>query len=91
MVVVEDRLGRGEDLRQQSLVASNAAYTVGQSYTGYWHIGWGYEAGWTDPPTSGYLNGTVSEVAVIPTQLSVQASRSIPSTARRAPAPWQPM
>jgi hypothetical protein len=51
-------------------VVSNSSYTAGQNYTGYWHIGWGYVSGWSDAPTSGYLNGSESEVAVVPTQLT---------------------
>ncbi len=51
-------------------VASNASYTTAQSYTGYWHLGWDYELYWTDPPTSNYFSGSLSEIAVIPTQLT---------------------
>jgi hypothetical protein len=50
--------------------AHDNSYTAAQSFTGYWHLGWGYEVGWPDGPTSGYLNGSVSEAAVIPSQLS---------------------
>jgi hypothetical protein len=53
-----------------SEVAHNTTYTAAQAYTGYWHLGWGYEVGWTDAPASGYLNGSLSEAAVIPSQLS---------------------
>jgi hypothetical protein len=70
MVVVEEGSAGAKIYVNDVLVVSNAAYTAGQSYTGYWHIGWGYEAGWTDPPTSGYLNGSISEVAVVPSLLT---------------------
>lgn len=53
-----------------SMVASNAAYTTAQNYTGYWHLGWGVETSWPDPPSVSYLNGSVSEVAVVPSQLT---------------------
>jgi hypothetical protein len=53
-----------------SEVASNAAYTTAQNYTGYWHLGWGYESTWPDPPTNSYLSGSLSEAAIVPTQLT---------------------
>ena len=56
-------------------VASNAAYTVGSELHGLLAHRLGHEAGgWSDAPTSGYLNGSVSEVAVIPSQLTGTAS-----------------
>ncbi len=51
-------------------VASNASNTTAQNYTGYWHLGWGYESTWPDPPTNNYLTGSLSEAAIIPTQLT---------------------
>jgi hypothetical protein len=51
-------------------VGLNASVTTAQSYTGYWHLGWGYEASWADPPTSSYLSGSLAQVAIVPTQLS---------------------
>ena len=54
-------------------VASNSSVTSSYNYTGYWHLGWAYQATtppWTDPPTNPYLTGSLSEVAVIPSQLS---------------------
>jgi hypothetical protein len=54
-----------------TLVASNSAVTAAQSYTGYWHLGWGDETSWGDPPTNSYLTGSLSETAVIPTQLTL--------------------
>ena len=53
-------------------VALNASVTSAESYTGYWHIGWGYETGWSDAPTSKYLSGSLSEAGVVPVQLSAQ-------------------
>jgi hypothetical protein len=51
-------------------VASNAAVTTAQNYTGYWHLGWASQVSWPDPPTSSYLSGSLSEVAIVPSQLS---------------------
>jgi hypothetical protein len=54
-----------------SEVASNGSVTSAQSYTGYWHLGWAPEGGggWADAPTDLYLSGSLSQVAVIPTQV----------------------
>jgi hypothetical protein len=54
-----------------SEVASNSSVTSAQSYTGYWHLGWAAEGGggWPDAPTDLYLAGSLSQIAVIPTQL----------------------
>jgi hypothetical protein len=54
-----------------SEVASNSSVTSAQSYTGYWHLGWAAEGGggWADAPTDLYLSGSLSQVAVIPTQV----------------------
>ena len=53
-----------------ALVASNSSVTSAQAFTGYWHIGWAYTTSWPDPPTDTYFAGSLSEMAVIPTQLS---------------------
>jgi len=53
-------------------VANNAAVTTAQSYTGYWRPGYDTLSGWTEPPTSYFFNGTIDEVAVYPTALSLQ-------------------
>ncbi len=68
-VVVEEGSTGAKLYVNDVLVVSNAAYTAGQSYTGWWHLGWGYEVGWANPPTSSYLNGNLAEVAVIPSLL----------------------
>ena len=65
-------------------VASNASYTTAQSYTGYWHLGWGYELYWTDPPTSSYFSGSLSEAAVIPTQLTASQISTLYNTSSTA-------
>jgi hypothetical protein len=50
--------------------ASSTSVTTAQNYTGYWHLGWGYETGWANAPTSAYFNGSLAEVMVVPSQLS---------------------
>jgi len=55
-----------------ALVASNTAVTSAQSYAGYWRIGYDLLAGWLSVPTSYYFKGTLDEVAVYPTALSLQ-------------------
>jgi len=52
-------------------VASNGSVTSAQSYTGYWHLGWVSVSGsWPDAPTNEYFSGSLSEMAIIPTQLT---------------------
>ena len=51
-------------------VASSTTPTSAANYTGYWHLGWGYESGWANSPASSYLIGSLAETAVIPSQLS---------------------
>ncbi|MHB1517076.1 MAG: LamG-like jellyroll fold domain-containing protein [Acidimicrobiales bacterium] len=54
-----------------SLVASNPAVTWAQPYTGYWHLGWSNtDQGWPDGPTTDYWNGSIAQVAVVPSQLN---------------------
>ena len=55
-----------------SLVASDPTITTAGSYTGYWRWGGGNVAFWPNQPSSGYLIGTIDEVAVYPTQLTDQ-------------------
>lgn len=50
--------------------ASNSSITTAQNYTGYWHLGWGYENFWPDAPTDYYLAGSLSEAAIVPSQLT---------------------
>jgi hypothetical protein len=53
-------------------VASNTSITTAQNYTGYWHLGWASEtsANWADVPSDLYLTGSLSQIAVIPSQLT---------------------
>ncbi len=53
-----------------SSVASNSSATSGQSYAGYWTIGWAYGLDYPPVPSSYYLAGSLAEVAVFPAALS---------------------
>jgi hypothetical protein len=68
MVVAE--IGSGGQLLWVDGAFVYAGITVAESYTGYWHLGWGYETGQADAPTSPYLNGSLSQVAIIPSTLN---------------------
>jgi Concanavalin A-like lectin/glucanases superfamily len=51
-------------------VASSSVSSV-QSFTGWWHIGWGNESsGWSDAPGEAFFPGSLSEVAIVPSQLT---------------------
>lgn len=56
-----------------ALVASNTKVTTAQAYTGWWTFG-GYDNlnGWSETPTSTYFDGTLGQLAVYPTALSLQ-------------------
>ena len=54
-------------------VASNTTTTTAEVYNGYWHVGWDNEAtGWTNPPTTPYLAGTLADAAIFPTLTAAQ-------------------
>ncbi len=53
-----------------ALAASTAGVTAAGAYTGYWHLGWGSETGWTNAPANAFWPGSLADVAVIPSQLS---------------------
>jgi len=53
------------------MVARNSGVHAAQASTGYWHLGYSNSThGWKDPPSSNYWNGQLSQVAIIPSQLS---------------------
>lgn len=53
------------------LVASNASYTAPGNYSGWWHIGYGYETtGWPNPPSGNYFNGSLADAVVYGSQLT---------------------
>ena len=55
-------------------VATSASMTGGETYSGWWHLGWSNaNNGWSDPPTSAYFPGSLAEVAEFPSALSAAA------------------
>jgi hypothetical protein len=54
------------------LVASSGNTSAQTGYSGYWDIGTSgvWISGWTDDPASPYFQGSIAQVAVIPSQLS---------------------
>jgi len=58
-------------------VASNATALTVTSYTGYWHLGYGYATGWTNAPTSNYLTGSLAHAAYYTTTLSAAQVASL--------------
>ena len=54
-------------------VATSTTTTTAAVYNGYWHVGWDNEAsGWTNPPTTPYLAGTLSDAAIFPVLTAAQ-------------------
>ncbi|HTW21668.1 MAG TPA: LamG-like jellyroll fold domain-containing protein [Mycobacteriales bacterium] len=53
-----------------SLLSSTTSVTTAGTYTGYWHLGWGGESGWSNAPSNLFWPGSLADVAVIPSQLS---------------------
>jgi hypothetical protein len=53
-----------------ALAASTGGVTTAQTYTGYWHLGWGAETGWANAPANAYWPGSLADVAVVPSQLT---------------------
>ena len=51
-------------------VGANATTSTVTSYTGYWHLGYGYATGWTNAPTSNYLTGSLAHAAYYTTALT---------------------
>ena len=56
-------------------VAASTTTTTAAVYNGYWHVGWDNEAsGWTNPPTTPYFAGALSDAAIFPSLTAVQVS-----------------
>ncbi|MBE7189469.1 LamG-like jellyroll fold domain-containing protein, partial [Jatrophihabitans endophyticus] len=57
------------------LIGTNSGTTSGQPYSGYWHVGGDNVSGW---PNSGanYFNGSIDDVAVYPSALSLAKIRT---------------
>jgi hypothetical protein len=51
-------------------VASNAAITTAESYSGWWRVGYDNLNGWPNPPTSYFFGGTVDDAVVWSSALS---------------------
>ncbi len=52
-------------------VGTNQTTTAGQSYSGYWRVGGDSLSGWPSQPTSNNFAGTIDDVAVYTTALSL--------------------
>jgi PKD repeat protein len=52
-------------------VGTKSGPTVGQGYSGYWRIGGDNLAGWPSQPASNFLAGSIDDVAVYSTPLSL--------------------
>lgn len=55
-----------------AVVASNASYTVAQTYDGYWRWAMGNTSGWPDRPLSDTFVGAIDEIAVYGRALTAQ-------------------
>ena len=73
------------------LVAQRADTTSAQVYSGAWRVGGDNLSSWTNRPNSDFLAGTVDEVAIYPTALSLSQVRDHYTKSGRTPAgPPQP-
>ena len=52
-------------------VAADASTTTAQDYSGYWRIGGDNLGGWPNQPDSNYVNGTIDDVAIYPSALTL--------------------
>ncbi len=70
-----------------ALVASNAGVTSAEAYgPGWWTLGYSNDTGWFDPnPAAGYyFNGSLAQVAIIPSQLTAAQITALHSDAALA-------
>jgi hypothetical protein len=66
-------------------VASSAITIIAGSYNGFWHVGWDNETnGWTNPPTTPYFAGVLSNAAIFPTLSAAQISNLYNATTQAA-------
>jgi hypothetical protein len=75
--VVAEIGASGQQLWVDGVKVASATTTSAENYTGYWHLGWGYESGWANSPPNAYLTGSLAEVAVIPALLSASQIAAI--------------
>ena len=70
--MVAELSGSGISLYMDGVrVGTNGTCHIGQTEWGYWRVGGDGLAKWPAAPTSNYLNGTLDDVAVYPTALTV--------------------
>jgi hypothetical protein len=67
-----------------NLAASTTGTTTAGNYTGYWHLGWGDETGWTNAPANAYWPGSLADVAVIPSVLTAAQITTLDSQTTNA-------
>ena len=60
----------GLSLDVDGTTVTSTTITSATSYTGYWHLGWAGNSGWTNPGTDQYLTGSLYGAAVFGTVLS---------------------
>jgi hypothetical protein len=60
----------GLKLDVDGTTVTSTTITSATSYTGYWHLGWAGNSGWTNSGTTEYLNGSMVGAAVFGTVLS---------------------
>lgn len=53
-----------------ALASSVTTVTSAESFSGYWHLGWGSETGWANAPANAFWPGSLADVAVVPSQLT---------------------
>jgi PKD repeat protein len=58
-----------------ALTGTNTGTTTGQAYTGYWRVGGDNLTGWPSVPRSNYLSGSIDDVAVYPSALTLSQVR----------------
>jgi PKD repeat protein len=55
-----------------ALVGQNQGTTVGQDYSGYWRVGGDNLGSWPSQPSSNWFNGSIADVAVYPSTLTIR-------------------
>ncbi len=71
-------------------VAQDASTSAAQARNGYWRIGGDNLSGWPSMPLSGFLSGTIDEVALYPAALTLTQVRKHYTDSGRSLAPVPP-
>lgn len=50
------------------------ANTTGQTYNGWWHLGWADEKYWAHKPTDAYWNGSLGQIAIFNSQIALTSA-----------------